>query len=347
MTAGNATSGNATELQPGRGRRHVLGGLALAMTAALGLTPGLGAGPALAEYPERPIEMIVPWGAGGGTDAVGRIFAQILQENLGQPVNVVNRTGGSGVVGHTAIARAKPDGYTMGVMTIEIDMMHWQGLTDLTYQDFDILGMVNADPGGLMVSEDSEWKDAVSLRDAIKAAGPGTFKASGTGQGGIWHLNLLGWLMSEGIPVNTVTWVPSEGAVSGLTDMVAGGVNLVPSSLAEGRALIEAGKVLPLASMSTERQALFPDTPTIKEATGSDWQLSVWRTIVVPKGLPDDARARLAEAVKAAYDSPTYQDFMKERGFGLRWMGPDEATAQVASDDASLGAVMKEAGLAK
>lgn len=341
------TSGNAAKTGARAGRRHILGGLALAVTAGLGLMPGLGAGAALAEYPERPIEMIVPWGAGGGTDAVGRIFAQLLQENLGQPVNVVNRTGGSGVVGHTAIAKARPDGYTMGVMTIEIDMMHWQGLTDLTHEDFDILGMVNADPGGLMVPSDGEWQDAAALRDAIKGAEPGTFKASGTGQGGIWHLNLLGWLMSEGIPVDAVTWVPSEGSVAGLTDMVAGGVNMVPSSLAEGRALIEADKVLPLASMSAERQALFPDTPTIKEATGSDWQLSVWRTIVVPKGLPEDARARLAEAVKAAYDDPTYQDFMNERGFGLRWMGPEEASAQVASDDTSLGAVMKEAGLAK
>lgn len=329
------------------GRRGALAGIALAAVAAMGAVPGMGPGAALAEYPERPIEMIVPWGAGGGTDAVGRIFAQILQKNLGQPVNVVNRTGGSGVVGHTAIARAKPDGYTMGVMTIEIDMMHWQGLTDLTYADYDILGMVNADPGGLMISSDADWKDAAALRDAIKAAEPGTFKASGTGQGGIWHLNLLGWLMSEGIPVDAVTWVPSEGSVAGLTDMVAGGVNMVPSSLAEGRALIEAGKVLPIASMSAERQEMFPDVPTINEATGSDWSLSVWRTIVVPKGLPDDVRARLADAVKAAYESPTYQDFMKERGFGLRWMGPEEATAQVAADDASLGAVMKEAGLAK
>ena len=114
-------------------RRQLIAATA-AITAALALAAPVAAQTA---WPERPIEMIVPWGAGGGTDAVGRIFGQLLQQNLGQPVNVVNRTGGSGVVGHTAIARAKPDGYTIGVMTIEIDMMHWQGLTDLTYQDFD------------------------------------------------------------------------------------------------------------------------------------------------------------------------------------------------------------------
>jgi tripartite-type tricarboxylate transporter receptor subunit TctC len=128
--------------------------------------------------------------------------------------------------------------------------MHWQGLTDLTYKDFDILALVNADPGGIMVAEDAPWKDAAALRDTIKADPAGTVKASGTGQGGIWHLNLLGWLMSEGIPVTAVPFVPSQGAAAGLTDMVAGGVQMVPSSLAEGRSLIDAKRVRALASMS-------------------------------------------------------------------------------------------------
>ena len=91
---------------------------------------------ALAEYPERPITLIVPWGAGGGTDATGRIIANLVQEELGQPVNVINRTGGSGVVGHTAIAMADADGYTIGVATVEIGMMHWAGLTDLTHEAY-------------------------------------------------------------------------------------------------------------------------------------------------------------------------------------------------------------------
>ena len=86
---------------------------------------GRRAGPAA--YPERPITLIVPWGAGGGTDATGRIIANLLQQKLGEPVNVVNRTGGSGVVGHSAIATAAPDGYTLGVVTVEIGMMHWPG----------------------------------------------------------------------------------------------------------------------------------------------------------------------------------------------------------------------------
>ena len=298
-------------------------------------------------YPDRPIQMIVPWGAGGGTDAVGRVFASLLQEELGVPVNVVNRTGGSGVVGHSALANAAPDGYTIGVMTIEIDMMHWQGLTELTHEDFDILAMVNADPGGLMVSADSEYESLDTLLEAIKAEPKGTFKASGTGQGGIWHLGLAGWLLSEGLEPDHVTWVPSQGAAPGITDMVAGGVDIVPSSLAEGRSMIDAGRVRPLATMSGERQEAFPDVPTLNEATGSDWTLAVWRTLVGPDGMPDDVKATLTAAIEKAYNSEQYQTFMNDRGFGMRWASGEEATAIVAADDASLGEVMTKAGLAK
>ena len=115
-----------------------------ASSAAAAAVAGFGLKPASAQaYPARPVTVIVPWGAGGGTDATARIVAALLEKDLGQPFNVVNRTGGSGVVGHSAIANADPDGYTLGIMTIEIDMMHWQGLTDLTYADYDILALVN------------------------------------------------------------------------------------------------------------------------------------------------------------------------------------------------------------
>ncbi|NDW06198.1 tripartite tricarboxylate transporter substrate binding protein [Jiella pacifica] len=299
------------------------------------------------DYPSRPIQMIVPWGAGGGTDAVGRVVASLLQEELGQPVTVINRTGGSGVVGHSAIANAEPDGYTLGIMTIEIDMMHWQGLTDLTYENYDILALVNADPGGVMVSADSGYENVQALLDKIKSEPKGTFKASGTGQGGIWHLGLAGWLLSEGLEPDYVTFVPSQGAAAGITDMVAGGVDIVPSSLAEGRSMIDAGRVKPLASMSAERQEMFPDVPTLKEGTGSDWTLAVWRAVVAPKGLPEDVKAKLIGAVETAYNSEEYQTFMKDRGFGVRWAAGEEATKIVAEDDAALGEVMKKAGLAK
>ncbi|AUC52166.1 tripartite tricarboxylate transporter substrate-binding protein [Sagittula sp. P11] len=314
--------------------------------AAAAVTLAAVTGAAWAEYPERPIQLIVPWGAGGGTDAVGRLLGAEIQKELGVPVNVVNRTGGSGVVGHSAIANAEPDGYTIGIMTIEIDMMHWQGLTELTYEDFDILAIVNADPGGVMVSADSGFDSVEALLESIKSEPAGTYKASGTGQGGIWHVGLAGWLLSEGLAPDHVTFVPSQGAAPGLTDMVAGGVDIVPSSLAEGRSMIDANRVVALATMSAERQNAFPDVPTLAESTGSDWTVAVWRSVAAPDGLPDDVKTKLMDAIETAYNSEEYQTFMKDRGFGLRWARGDEATQIVADDDAAFGEVMKKAGLA-
>src|SRR5258708_15428677 len=148
---------------------------------------------AQAAYPERPITLMVPWGAGGGTDATARIIAALLEKDLGQPINVVNRTGGSGVVGHQAISAAAPDGYTIGLITVEISMMHWQGLTELSGASYTPIGLVNADPAGLQVRADAPYKNVNDLVAAIKA-NPGKFQASGTGQGGISHLAIAGIL---------------------------------------------------------------------------------------------------------------------------------------------------------
>src|SRR5512139_1428623 len=134
--------------------RH-LGHFALAALAAAHL---LGAGAAHAAFPERPITLIVPWAAGGGTDAVARQMALMLERDFKQPVNVVNRTGGSGVVGHQAIATSAPDGYTFGLITLEINLMHWVGLTDLTFEKYTPLALVNQDFAAIHVKADSPWK---------------------------------------------------------------------------------------------------------------------------------------------------------------------------------------------
>ncbi|MEJ8571363.1 tripartite tricarboxylate transporter substrate binding protein [Microbaculum marinum] len=325
-------------------RRNFLKGASLAMAAAFGM---LGAGAAQAAYPDRPITMIVPWGAGGGTDAVGRIFASLLEKELGVPVNVVNRTGGSGVVGHSAIATAKPDGYTIGIATVEIAMMHWAGLTELTYEDYTVLGQVNLDPGGLMVAKGSPYQTAADLLAAIKKEPEGTFKGSGTGQGGIWHLGFAGWMLSEGVDPAVAPWIPSQGSAPALKDMVAGGTDFVTSSLAEGRALIDAGEVVPLANMGEERLAIFPDVPTLKEATGSDWVVGAWRMVVGPKGLPEEVTSVLIPALEKAYNSPEYKEFMDGRGFGMVWRPADEAKAFMQKSDTDFGEVMKKAGLTK
>jgi tripartite-type tricarboxylate transporter receptor subunit TctC len=313
----------------------------------IALTLAAGATAALAQaYPTRPITLIVPWGAGGGTDATARIIGSLLEKDLGQPVTVVNRTGGSGVVGHSAIASAAPDGYTLGMATVEIGMMHWQGLTELSGTSYTPLGLVNADPAGLQVRADSPYKTVQELLAAIKAS-PGKFKASGTGQGGIWHLAIAGLLRDQKIDPAALPWVPSNGAAPGLQDMIAGGVEVAPVSLPEARSLIDAGKVRSLAVMNATPSALYPNVPTLKAALGSDWTMAAWRGLVAPKGIPAEARDKLAAAIKKVAASKDYTEFMAKQGYGVIYAAPDDFAKFMAKSDAELGATMKAVGLAK
>jgi tripartite-type tricarboxylate transporter receptor subunit TctC len=321
-------------------RRSPLRQLAAALTIALAY------GSAYAAWPERPVTLIVPWGAGGGTDATARIIGSLLEKELKQPVNVVNRTGGSGVVGHSAIASAAPDGYTIGMATVEIAMMHWAGLTELKYSSYTPIALVNLDPAAVQVRADSAYKNMGDALAAIKA-NPGKFKASGTGQGGIWHLAIAGLLKDLKMDPAAVPWVPSNGAAPGLQDLVAGGVEFVPCSLPEARALIDAGKVRSLAIMAPQPAALFPNVPTLKSATGSDWQLGAWRGIVAPKGIPKEIEAALGTALKKVYDGKEYKDFMAQRGFGVIWAQGADYEKFMAKSDADLGAAMKAVGLSK
>jgi tripartite-type tricarboxylate transporter receptor subunit TctC len=299
-----------------------------------------------AQYPQRPVQLIVPWGAGGGTDATARIIATLLEKDLKQPFNVVNRTGGSGVVGHDAIAKATPDGYTIGLITVEITMMHHVGLTPLTYKDYTPIGLVNADPAAINVRSDSPYKSVKDLLAAIKA-NPGKMKASGTGQGGIWHLAIAGLLKQQGIDPNALPWVPSNGAAPGMQDMIAGGVDVVPCSIPEARPMIDAGKARALAIMDPNPPALYPNVPTLQKELGSQWAIAAWRVIAAPKGIPADAQKTLTAALKRVYDSKDYKDFMASRGFGVVWADPAGTSKFMADSDANLGAALKAVGLAK
>ncbi len=301
---------------------------------------------AFAAYPERPITLIVPWGAGGGTDATARIIGTLMEKELGQPVNVVNRTGGSGVVGHSAIAQAAPDGYTIGLITVEIGMMHWQGLTELTGASYTPIGLVNADPAGLQVAADAPYKTVNDLVAAIKA-NPGKLKASGTGQGGIWQLAIAGMLQDLKVDPASVPWVPSQGAAPGLQDLVAGGVQIAPVSLPEARSLIDAGKVKSLAVMADAPSALYPNVPTLKAATGSNWTMAAWRGIAAPKNLTPEARDKLVAAIRKIVASKDYTDFMAQRGFGVIYAPPEEFAKFMAKSDTDLGATMKAVGIVK
>jgi tripartite-type tricarboxylate transporter receptor subunit TctC len=324
-------------------RRALLGAGAAGLLATPAISPAI----AQPRWPNRPIQMICPWGAGGGTDATARIVASLLERDLGQPVNVVNRTGGSGVVGHSAIATAQPDGYTLGIITVEIAMMHWQGLTPLTPASFTPLALMNEDPPGVQVAANSPHQDIKALAEAIKASPAGQLKASGTGQGGIWHLALVGWLQAMGLKADHVRWVPSNGAAPAMQDLAAGGVDIVTCSVPEARAMLDAGRAKSLAIMAPQRNPQFAQVPTLNETLGINYSTGAWRGFAGPLRLPEEIQRTMTAALDKVYKSSEYKDFMNARGFGTVWADGPGFGKFMGEADAAMGRAMRAAGLAR
>ncbi len=308
-------------------------------------------------YPNRPITLICPWGAGGGTDAVSRQIAAHLETELGVPVGVVNATGGKGVTGHNRGFRARPDGYTLTMATLELNMLHWNGLTDLTYHDCIPLMSVNEDYAAVFVHSDAPWETIADLEAAIRA-NPKTLTASGTASGGAWHLALAGWLISAGLNADDVVWVSSTGAAPSLKELMSGGVDLVCCSLPEAATQMKNGDVRALGVMSPQPVPGFEDVPTFVDA-GYDWTLGGWRGLAVPRGTPADVVKTLTNALDRVTSGETtilvgasqvdgevvrrrqtFPQFMEEQGYDNTRRGPEEFQRLLAERDEQLGALL-------
>jgi tripartite-type tricarboxylate transporter receptor subunit TctC len=270
-------------------------------------------------FPHRPITLVCPWAAGGGTDRVSRQVAAHLEEELGVPVNVINATGGKGVTGHSRGLRARPDGYTIAMITLELNMMHWSGLTSLTPDDCIPLMSLNEDYCALLVGYDAPWRTLAELRDDI-ARRPGQLKASGTSTGGAWHLALAGWLIAEGRHARDVIWVSSTGAGPSLQELVSGGLDMVACSLPEAETLMDAKQVRALGVMAPKRAKGYEGVPTFAEQ-GSDWSLGGWRGLAVPLGTHPGVVQRLETAITRVVRGETrvgemsFPEFMDAQGF--------------------------------
>ena len=283
----------------------------------------------------------MPWGAGGNTDTVARLVAQGLQKELGVNVNVINRTGGSGVVGHDAIHRAKADGYTLGVVTVEIAMMHHQKMTPLSYQDYTPISRLALIYGGLQVAKDSPYKNANELMDAIKQQ-PGKLRASGSGLKSVWHLNTLGMLRSAQLPDSAVRFVPSQGSSAALQELVSGGVDFVTSSPGEAKGMVDAGLVRHLAIMANQPSELYGQIPRFNQATPYDWSLTTWNVLAAPKGLSPDIAETLAAAMKKVYASGELQKFANNQGFEVNALYGDALRQFMKDEDARFGRLLVE-----
>ena len=282
-------------------------------------------------YPSQPISLICPWSAGGGTDRVSRQIAAQLERELGVPVNVINATGGSGVTGHTRGAVARPDGYTLTMITVELNMLHWRGLTTINHQDFAPLMMFNRDTAALFVRHDSPIQTLDALQVAI-AADPGKLKVSGTAYGGIWHVAMAGWLDARGLDSTAATWISINGAGPALQELIAGGIDFICCSLPEADALLSGGQVRCLGVMAEHRLDAFPDVPTFLEQ-GHDWVIAGWRGLAAPRDTPSERLAVLNAALDSIATGEELRDFMQNAGFDLTVLGPDAFATDLAEQD--------------
>jgi tripartite-type tricarboxylate transporter receptor subunit TctC len=283
------------------------------------------------EYPNRPITLVCPWSPGGGTDRVSREVAALLEDELHVPVNVINATGGSGVTGHTRGALAKPDGYTLTMITVELNMLRHRGLTNIGYHDFDPLILVNRDASALFVRTDAPWKSLADLEHEIRA-NPRSLKASGTAQGGIWHVAVAGWLNFIGLKADDVIWVSINGAGPSLQELISGGVDFICCSLPEADTLMESGDIRALGVMAPKRVPGYADVPTFREQ-GIDWSMGGWRGLALPLGVPQERKEILLAALERVIARDEYHKFMTTSGFDARGDGPQEFAAALARHD--------------
>lgn len=317
----------------------------LAWLALVPFLAGCGSGTAEDPFPSKPISLICPWAPGGGTDRLSRFMADQLQRKLGVPVLVVNKTGGSGAVGHSAGALAAPDGSTLTMATFELSTMHWMGITDLTWEDFTPVFMLNGDAAAILVRKDSPHKSAAELLAWIKA-NPGKLTMSGTATGGAWDLARAGFLMAAGLPVDSVLWVPTKGAAPSIVDLLGGHIDAVCCSLPEAAAQIEAGELVPLVVMAPERAEQFPEVPTAREV-GIEWEAVGWRGLVLPKNTPSEIVETVSAACREIVQSPDYKNFMEKNGFAIGIRGPEEFAEFLKEQDARWKGVIEAAGYAR
>jgi tripartite-type tricarboxylate transporter receptor subunit TctC len=262
--------------------------------------------PAQAQYPDRNITLIVPYGAGGGTDVTARMLARDLEAAIGKPVIVENRAGGGGWVGWGALAQAKPDGYTIGYLNVP---SMYSGYLDRQYNRSETLAsfmpLMNhvLDYNVWAVKADSALK---SIKDVVEAAkkAPESITVSAFGAGSDDHLAILSMQAENGIKLITVH---HKSTAEAKTAALGGHIQILGANISEVAEEAKAGTVRILGVMSPERSRFMPNAPTFKEQ-GYNQVWSVSRGIAAPAGLPKDVEEKLSAALEKTLSSKEHQD---------------------------------------
>lgn len=275
-------------------------------------------------YPNSQIEIIVPFAAGGGTDAVARVLAESLKPILDQEIVVVNREGGSGANGMNEGLNSEPDGYTLTLVTREVSALPLLGIAPFETLDFKYVANVNEDPGILVVPADSPYNNVQDLVDELKA-NPGKMKFAAS-----VVPNYYGIQFSEGAEVEFAT-VPYQGASPAITEILGGGADFGLYTPGEVKQFIESGDLKPLAVMATERYEGLDDVPTFQEE-GYDIVSGTYRGLAVPGDTPDEIVQVLSEAVKEAVETEEFIEYMNESSLGIGYYDSEEFEELIKND---------------
>jgi tripartite-type tricarboxylate transporter receptor subunit TctC len=295
------------------------------------------------KYPTRPITMIVPWSAGGSTDLTARALGPVLEKILGQPVQVVNRTGGGGAIGHGAIAQGRPDGYTIGIITLEVVLPPWVAQTKIDASAFAPVSLLVLNPVAIVVRKDAPWKSAQELIADLKQ-NPGKYKASGTAKWGSYDFARLGFLKAIGLKDAALPWVPAQGAAAALQELVSGGINVAFVSIGEASALVKAGEARYLAFMTDKRFPNFPEVPTLKEL-GVNWTFASFLMAAAPKFTLPSVIDQLDKAFAKAVEDPEFVRFMNNANLVINHLDRKASQAFLAERAKAMNDVVQELGL--
>jgi tripartite-type tricarboxylate transporter receptor subunit TctC len=318
--------------------------LALLVLSFMAASAGAQSGTPGAGWPSRPIKIIVPFPAGSSTDVVGRIVAQMLGPRIGQAFVIENRVGASGMIGAEAVARAAPDGYTIGLASTSTHALASSLSANLRYdpvRDFAPVSMIGSSPYVMVTYPGLETKTVQDFVARAKAK-PGKLTFGSAGPGSLAHL--AGELFAN-LAGAQLVHIPYKSSAQSVTDLMAGRLDMQFSTIPPTLPLIRSGQMRALATTGGKRSAVLPDLPTVAETGLPGYEAVLWIAMVMPAAVPQPIIARLNRALVEVLNQPEANAALTAQGVDPEPGTPDALRTRIASDIEKWRSVVAKAGI--